>query len=88
MTVQERSIFLLKRFLPVMLLLTRDVFAHGGDIRFGNRKCTIADLPCKSNECITLGFDPFRRRLLDIFHSGADGGGASQFKENVDVISD
>ena len=88
MSFEERTVFLLKGLLAVMLLLAGDIFAHGGDIRFGYSKRPIASLPCERGKFIALRLDPFRGSLFDLFHGGTDGDGATEFKENVDVIRD
>ncbi len=45
--LEEAHQFLLKRTLPVMFLLVRDVSGHGRNIRFGNAKRSLSRLPGK-----------------------------------------
>src|ERR1017187_7374743 len=88
MALEEDPIFFLKRFLAVMLLLAGDVLTHGGDIGLGTGEGPVSRLPGKTSKFGALCLDPFGRGLFDLFDSVADGDGAAQFKEDVDVVRD
>ena len=88
MPLQERPVFLLKRFLPVMFLLPGDVFTDGGHVGFGNRKRTITCLPRESGELGALCLDPLGRGFFDLLDSCTDGNSAGQLEEDVNVVLD
>ena len=81
-------VFVLECFLAMVFALVGDVLPHGFDIGFGYSEGTVACLPCECREFRALGFDPFRRRFFDIFDGFADGCGAPEVEQEVDVVFD
>ena len=61
MALQERPVFLLKTFPPVMFLLPGDVFTNRGHVRFADRKRPVTGLPRETGKFIPLSLDPFGR---------------------------
>jgi hypothetical protein len=66
--LQEPTKLILKRPLPMMLLLAVDVLRQRLQIRWPNRKRTVPSLPCELRKLWPSGFDPLRRRSLHPFH--------------------
>jgi hypothetical protein len=83
---QELSVFLLKRFLAVVLSLVGDVFANGFDVRFGNSESPITGLPAETDEPRSLRLDPFGRSLLDLLNGLTDRHRPGKIEEDVSVV--
>lgn len=72
----------------MMLLLSGDVIPHGWNVRLGYGKRAISGLPGETGKRCALGLDPFRRGFFDLLDRGADGDGACQIEQDVNMVFD
>jgi len=86
--LQQPSVFILKRHLPVMLRLIAYVGHHGIRIRLADGECAISRLPVEIRELRTLGLDPFGRASFHLLHHLGDGARPCEAKEQMNVVFD
>ena len=76
--VQEFSELLLERNLPVVRLLSRDVFADGLDLRKADGENAVAILPGELPQAGAFGFEPERGAAFDLLDHFRRRAGARQ----------
>ena len=83
---EERTEFILKRHLPMMLPLTADVFPSRFDIGMAHGKNTVTRLPSEHVIARPLLPQPERGTLLQIPHNLRDRHRPAQTKEDMGVV--
>ena len=88
MPFEELPVFVLKGLLAMVFALIGDVLPHDFHVGFRNGEDAVSRLPCEGPKFRSLFLDPFGRGFFDVLHGLADGNGAGEFEEKVDVVFD